>query len=96
MEACDDQIAAYVEKEKDLIEYGNCRGIAVVTHTGKVLLKMVARRLSNHCEENRLLPEEQCGFRPERSTTDMMLVMRRLQELTRDRKTPLYACFFDL
>ena len=48
-----------------------------------VLLKVVARRLTDYCEMKGLLPEEQCGFRPDRSTTDMMLVVRRVQEIRR-------------
>ena len=43
-----------------------------------------------------ILPEEQSGFRPNRSTTDMMFVIRRLQELARKKRIPLYARFIDL
>ena len=43
-----------------------------------------------------ILPEEQSGFQPNRSTTDMMLVIRRLQELARKKPIPLYVCFIDL
>ena len=52
-------------------------------HAGKELLKVVARRLSAYCEAKGLDPEEQCGFRPDRSTTDMMFVVCRLQEIGR-------------
>ena len=44
----------------------------------------------------RILPEEQSGFRPNRSTTDITFVVRRLQELGRKKRIPLYVCFFDL
>ena len=60
------------------------------------MLKVVASRLSNYCEAEGILPEEQCGFRPARSTIDMLFVVRRLQELGRARKIPLYMCFIDL
>ena len=43
-----------------------------------------------------ILPEEQSSFRPNRSTTDMMFVIRRLQELARKKRIPLYVCFIDL
>ena len=43
-----------------------------------------------------ILPEEQSGFRPNRSTTDMMFVIRRLQELARKKRIPLFPCFLDL
>ena len=67
-----------------------------MSHAGKVLLKVVARRLSAYCEAKGLLPEEQCGFRPNRSTTDMMFVVRRLQEIGRKAGVSLFMCFIDL
>ena len=68
-----------------------------MAHAGKLLLKIIARRLSDYCERVEILPEEQSGFRPNRSTTDMMFVIRRLQEeLARKKWIPLYARFIDL
>ena len=56
---------------------------------------MVTRRLSAYCEAEGLLPEEQFGFRPDCSTTDMMFVVRRLQEI--GRKAGVFLmCFTDL
>ena len=83
-------------KKKDKTECSNYRGISLVSHAGKVLLKLVATRLSAYCEREGILPEEQSGFRPGRSTVDMMFVVRRLHELARRKCTPLYACFIDL
>ena len=57
---------------------------------------MVARRLSAYCEAKELLPEEQCGFRPDPSTTDMIFVVRRLQEIGRKAGESLFMCFIDL
>ena len=85
-----------LHKKKDRTECSNYRGISLVAHAGKVLLKIVANRLGDFCEEAGILPEEQCGFRPQRSTTDMMFVVRRLQELGRTSNTPLEICFIDL
>ena len=50
----------------------------------------------SNCERVGILPEEQSGFRPNRSTTDMMFVIYRLQELARKKRIPLYVCFIDL
>ena len=65
-------------------------------NAGKILLKIIARRLSEYCERVGILPEEQSGFRPNCSTTDMMFVIRRLQELARKKRIPLHVCFIDL
>ena len=85
-----------LHKKGDKTECGNYRGISLVSHAGKVLLKVVARRLSAYCEAKGLLPEEQCGFRPDRSTTNMMFVVRRLQEVGRKAGVSLHMCFVDV
>ena len=91
-----DAFITVLHKKGDKTECGNYRGISLVSHAGKVLLKVVARRLSAYCEAKGLLPEEQCGFRPNRSITDMMFVVRRLQEIGRKAGVSLFMCFIDL
>ena len=41
--------------KKDTTECGNYRGISLVEHGGKVLLKIVATRLSVYCEVKKML-----------------------------------------
>ena len=72
------------------------QGHSLVAHAGKILLKIIARRLSEYCERVRILPEEQSGFRPNRSTIDIMFVIRRFQELAQKKRISLYVCFIDL
>ena len=78
---------------KDRTECGNFRVISLVAHPGKDLLFIVATGLSAYCEAKGQLPEEQCGFRPHLSTTDIMSVVRRLQELGRKALVPLFHVF---
>ena len=85
-----------LHKKKDWTECGNYGGISLVEHASKILLKIIARRLNEYCERVGILPEEQSGFRPNRSANDIMFVIRRLQELARKKRIPLYACFNDL
>ena len=77
--------------KKDRTECGNYRCIALVAHAGKILLKIIARRLRQYCQGVGVLSEEQSGFRPNRSTTDMIFVIRELQELARKKQIPLYV-----
>ena len=70
----EDAIIMVLHKKKDRTECGSYRGISLVAHVGKILLKIVARRLSEYCERVGILPEEQSGFRSNRSTTDVMIV----------------------
>ena len=72
-----DVIIMVLHKKKDRTECGNYRGISLAAHAGKILLKIIARRLSEYCGRVGFLPEEQSGFQPNRSTTDMMFVIRR-------------------
>ena len=64
-------------------------------HAGKVLIKVVAGSLSKYSEEKGMLPEEQCGFRPDRSTTVMMIVVRELQEIGRKAGLSFVLCAID-
>ena len=91
-----DAVITVLHKKGDKTECGNYRGISLVPHAGKVLLKVVARRLSAYCEVKGLLPEEQCGFRPVCSTTDTMFVVCKLQEAGRTAGVSLHMCFVDL
>ena len=91
-----DAVITVLHKKGDKTECGNYRGISLVSHAGKVRFKVVARRLSAYCEAKGVLPEEQCGLRPDRSTTDMVFVVRRLQEIGRKAGVSLFICFIDL
>ena len=90
-----DAIFMVLHKNKYRTECGNYRDISLVAHASKILLKIIARCLSECCERVGILPEEQSGFRPNRSTTEMMFVIRRLQELVRKKRVPLCVCFVD-
>ena len=91
-----DAVITVLHKKGDKTECGSYRGISLVSHAGKVLLKVVVRRLSAYCEAKGLLQEEQCGFRPNRPTTDMMFMVRRLQEIGWKAGVSLFMCFIDL
>ena len=82
-------------KKKDRAECGNYRGISLVTHAGKILLKTVAHRLSEYGERAGILMEKQSSFRPNRSTTDIMFVIR-LHELARKKRISFCLYFIDL
>ena len=82
-------------KKKRIGQRAATIGESLTAHTGKILLKIIARRLSEYCERVGILPEGQSGFRPNCSTIDMMFVIRWLQELAREKRFQLYVCFID-
>ncbi|KAL6486773.1 hypothetical protein MHYP_G00033990 [Metynnis hypsauchen] len=74
---------------------GNYRGISLLSIAGKILARVILNRLIlSVSEEN--LPEAQCGFRPGRSTTDMIFAVRQVQEKCKEQNKDLYAVFIDL
>ena len=60
-----------------------------------MVFEVVTRRLSHYCEARGLLSEEQCWFRPNHSTRDMMRMMRKLQAVRQKAGGSLFVCFID-
>ena len=57
-----DAVITVLHKKGDKTECGNYRGISLVSHAGKVLLKVVARRLSAYCEARDCYRRSSAGF----------------------------------
>ena len=74
-----DALTKVLHENKDMNECGSYRVISIVAHAGSAILKIVATRLSAYYEAKERLPEEQCGFRPDCSTIDIVFLVRRLQ-----------------
>ena len=73
----------------------NYRGITLLSIAGKVLVRVLLNRLVPTIAEE-ILPESQCGFRANRGTTDMVFLLRQLQEKCREQTMGLYVTFKDL
>ena len=79
-----DPIMIAIFKGKGLREVcGNYRGIALLSAAGKILAGILLARLNKYITD-RILPESQCGFRPNRGTMDMIFTARQLQENVRN------------
>ena len=75
---------------------GNYRAISLLDTAGKVIARVLLSRLLR-CVSELVLPREtQCGFRKQRSTTDMIFVARQLLEKAREQRQDLYLAFVDL
>ena len=73
----------------------NHRGITLLSTAGKVLARIMLNRLVSSIVEE-CLTESQCGFRANRGTTDMVFVLRQVQEKCREQNKGLYVTFVDL
>ncbi|KAL8615669.1 hypothetical protein ACOMHN_034819 [Nucella lapillus] len=74
---------------------GKYRGISLLSIAGKILARVILKRLISDISENKL-PEAQCGFRPGLSTIDMIFAVRQVQEKCREQNLDMYAVFIDL
>ena len=90
--------AVIITLYKNKGEKSNCdnyRGITLLSIAGKILARILLNRLVPTIAEDNT-PESQCGFRRNRSTTDMVFVLRQLQEKCREQNKGLYVSFVDL
>ena len=91
----DANLVTIYKNKGDRAVCGNSMGIALLAVAGKVLAKVLIRRVATNIGE-KLLPESQCGFRPGRGTCDMVFVVRQLQEKTREQQRGIHMAFVDL
>ena len=92
--AVENSIITVLPSKKDRTECGNYRGIALLAHAGKILLKIISCCFSEFGVGVGILPEEQRSFQ-NRSTTDVLFLIRRLQELARKKRITLHVCFIE-
>ena len=90
----DANIVTIYKNKGDKSDCNNYRGISLLSIAGKVFAKVALKRLQQLGET--VYPESQCGFRPNRSTTDMIFSVRQIQEKCREQNQPLYMVFIDL
>ena len=80
-------------KKGDPTDCGNYRIIALISHTSKILLKIIQWRLQPYLE--RELPEVQAGFRRGRGTRDVIANVRWILEKAKEYQKDIYMCFID-
>ena len=71
----------------------NYRTISLISHSSKVMLKVILNRLKLQAEE--IIAEEQAGFRAGRSTTEQIFNLRILCEQYLQHQQNLYQVFTD-
>ena len=82
-----------IPKKGNAKECSNYLTIALISHTSKVMLKILQVRLQQYvnCE----LPDVQGGFRKGRGTRDQIVNIRWIMEKAREFQKNLYFCFID-
>ena len=80
-------------KKGNAKECSNYCTIALISHTSKVMLKILQARLQQYV--NRELPDVQAGFRKGRGTRDPIANIRWIMEKAREFQKNIYFCFID-
>ena len=70
------------------------RGLQIGSSLCKILIVIIIKRIQKWYELQ--LTDEQQGFRRGRGTTDGIYIAKRIQQLSYQKKTPVYALFIDL
>ena len=80
-------------KERQCQRMLKLRTIALISHTSKVMLKILQARLQQYvnCE----LPDVQAGFRKGRGTRDQIANIRWIIAKAREFQKNIYFCFID-
>jgi hypothetical protein len=83
-----------IYKDGDKRDTSNYRGITLLSIVGKVYAQVINERLVKWSEENKILVEEQGGFRPQRGCPDQLFS---LVELLKNRgRKGTFCCFIDV
>ena len=80
-------------KKDNAKDCSNYHRIALISHAGKVRLKILQARLLQYV--NHELPDVQAGFRKGRGTRDQIANIRWIIEKAREFQKNIYFCFID-
>ena len=85
-----------VHKRNDRSKLTNYRPITLTSNWHKLFARIMNARLRYVCERSGIFPEEQNGFREDRSTMDNVFTLLTLIEKAEKQKQPLHLSFIDL
>ena len=83
----------HTSQKSNLQQCQNYRTISLISHPSKVMLKIILNRLKPQAEK--IIAEEQAGFRAGRSTTEQTFNLRILCEKYLQHQQDLYHVFID-
>ena len=89
----DQSLAIILPKKGNLQQCQNYRTVSLISHPGKVVLKITLNRLKPQAEK--IIAEEQAGFRVGRSTTEQIFNLRILCQKYLQHQQDLYHVFTD-
>ena len=82
-----------IPKKGNTKECSNYHTIALISHSGKVMLKILQARLQQYV--NHVLPDVQAGFRKGRGTRDQIAHIHWIIKKPREFQRNIYFCFIN-
>ena len=82
-----------IPKKDNVKECSNYCTIALISHTSKVMLRILQARLQQYV--NRELPDIQAGFKKGRGIRDQIANIHWIMEKAREFQKNIYFCFID-
>ena len=82
-----------IPKKGNVKEFANYHTIVLISHSSKVMLKILQARLQQYVK--RELPDVQAGFRKGRGTRDQIAKICWIIEKAREFQKDIYFCFID-
>jgi hypothetical protein len=92
-EAWKTSVVIPIYKKGDRTVCKNFRGISLLIVASKIMESVILSRIRIAVDED--LRENQCGFRPGRSTVDQIFTLRQIIELRMQYRRPLIVAFID-
>jgi len=89
-------IISPIHKDGDERIPDNYRGITLLSIVGKLYSSILSKRVSQWCEEEGKISEEQAGFRRNRSTTDQLFILSEILQARKELHLDTVSCFLDI
>ena len=84
-----------VPKKGDLSDVNNYRGITLTSIFSKLYSQILDTRLRSWAEENKIINDNQFGFRENKSTVDCLYILQAIVNRQLNEKRKLYCAFVD-
>ena len=84
-----------VPKKGDLSDVNNYRGITLTSIFSKLYSQILDTRLRSWAEENKIINDNQFGFRKNKSTVDCLYILQAIVNRQLNKKRKLYCAFVD-
>ena len=91
-----DGIIVPLHKKDDKLDTNNYRGIIISSCLGKLLLRIITKRIDGYMTTSGLWSINQCGFKSDHRTEDSLFLIRSLfEKYVKNMKKKVYIAFVD-